>query len=88
MAAMQGFRTTAPFVTPFAAAAAFESARLYRSGDHKGLFGNTAPAPPSRGRRSTKRWRLAALVWVDWFNMRRLLGPIGDIPAAVFEAQY
>ena len=46
------------------------------------------PRPPSRGRRSTRRWRLAALVWVDWFNMRRLLGPIGDIPPAVFEAQY
>ena len=79
MDAMQRFRTTAPFGTPFAAAAAFESARSYRSGDHKGLFGNTAPAPSSRGRRSTRRWRLAALVWVDWFNMRRLLGPIGDI---------
>ena len=29
-----------------------------------------------------------ALAWVDWFNMRRLLGPIGDIPPAEFEAQY
>ena len=28
------------------------------------------------------------LVWVDWFNLRRLLGPIGDIPPAEFEAQY
>ena len=26
--------------------------------------------------------------WVDWFNMRRLLGPIGDVPPAEFEAQY
>ena len=25
---------------------------------------------------------------MDWFNMRRLLGPIGDIPPAEFEAQY
>ena len=25
---------------------------------------------------------------VDWFNMRRLLGPIGDVPPAEFEAQY
>jgi hypothetical protein len=28
------------------------------------------------------------LEWVDWFNTRRLLGPIGDIPPAEFEAQY
>ena len=46
MAAMQRFRTTATFGTPFAAAPAFGSARSYRSCDHKGLFGNTAPAPP------------------------------------------
>ena len=26
--------------------------------------------------------------WVDWFNTRRLLGPLGDIPPAEFEAQY
>ena len=45
MAAMQRFRTTATFGTPFAAAPAFESARSYRSGDHKGLFGNTALEP-------------------------------------------
>ena len=31
---------------------------------------------------------LATLPGVDWFNMRRLLGPIGDIPATEFEAQY
>ena len=24
----------------------------------------------------------ATLEWVDWFNMRRLLGPIGDVPPA------
>ena len=30
----------------------------------------------------------ATLTWVDWFNTRRLLGPIGDIPPAEFEAQY
>ena len=26
--------------------------------------------------------------WVDWFNTRRLLGPLGNIPPAEFEAQY
>ena len=27
----------------------------------------------------------ATLEWVDWFNSRRLLEPIGDIPLAEFE---
>jgi putative transposase len=26
------------------------------------------------------------LEWVDWFNHRRLLEPIGDVPPAEFEA--
>jgi len=30
----------------------------------------------------------ATLVWVDWFNNQRLLGPIGDLPPAEFEALY
>lgn len=30
----------------------------------------------------------ATLEWVDWFNNRRLLEPIGDIPPAEFEANY
>ena len=30
----------------------------------------------------------ATLTWVDWFNTRRLLGPIGDIPPAEYEARY
>jgi len=30
----------------------------------------------------------ASLAWVDWFNHRRLLEPIGDVPPAEFEAQY
>jgi transposase InsO family protein len=38
--------------------------------------------------RSLEAVELATLVWVDWFNMRRLLGPIGDIPPAECEAQY
>ena len=39
-------------------------------------------------------WRLfeavdfAALEWVDWFNHRRLLEPIGHIPPAEAEARY
>lgn len=31
---------------------------------------------------------LATLTWVDWFNHRLLLGPIGYIPPAKAEAKY
>ena len=30
----------------------------------------------------------ATLEWVDWFNNRRLLEPIGNIPPAEAEASY
>ena len=30
----------------------------------------------------------ATLRWVDWFNPRRLLGPIGFVPPAEHEANY
>ena len=30
----------------------------------------------------------ATLEWVDWFNHRRLLEPIGDVPPSEFEAAY
>ena len=30
----------------------------------------------------------ATLEWVDWFNHRRLLEPIGHLPPAEFEAAY
>jgi len=30
----------------------------------------------------------ATLEWVDWFNNRRILEPIGDIPPIEFEQQY
>jgi transposase InsO family protein len=30
----------------------------------------------------------ATLVWVDWFNNRRLLEPLGYVPPAEFEAEY
>ncbi len=36
--------------------------------------------------RSLEAVEFATLVWVNWFNNRRLLGPIGDIPPAEFEA--
>jgi len=31
---------------------------------------------------------LATLVWVDWWNNRRLHGATGGVPPAEFEAQY
>jgi putative transposase len=30
----------------------------------------------------------ATLDWVDWFNHRRLLEPLGDVPPAEYEARY
>jgi len=30
----------------------------------------------------------ATLEWIDWFNNRRLFGPIGNVPPAEFEAMY
>jgi transposase InsO family protein len=30
----------------------------------------------------------ATLEWVDWLNTRRLLEPIGYVPAAEYEARY
>jgi hypothetical protein len=41
-----------------------------------------------------KPWRhleaveFATLTWVDWFNTRRLLEPIGYVPPAEYEARY
>jgi transposase InsO family protein len=43
-------------------------------------------------RRGLWRWfdalEYATLEWVDWFNNRRLLEPIGNIPPAEAEANY
>ena len=30
----------------------------------------------------------ATLEWVDWFNHRRLLAPIGNVPPAEYERMY
>jgi len=38
--------------------------------------------------RSLEAVEFATLAWVDWVNTRRLLGPIGDVPPAEFEAPY
>jgi hypothetical protein len=38
--------------------------------------------------KSIEAAELATLAWVDWFNNRRLLEPIGNIPLAEAEANY
>ncbi len=38
--------------------------------------------------RSFEAVEFATLEWVDWFNNRRLLDPIGNIPPAEAEARY
>ncbi len=38
--------------------------------------------------RSLEAVELATPEWVDWFNHRRLLEPIGNIPPAEAEARY
>lgn len=38
--------------------------------------------------RHAEQVEYATLEWVDWFNNRRLLEPIGNVPPAEFEEQY
>ena len=38
--------------------------------------------------RSVEAVEHATLVWVDWFNNRRLLEPLGYVPPAEFEELY
>ena len=38
--------------------------------------------------RTIETVEVATLTWVDWFNHRRLLGPIGFVPPAEYEARY
>ena len=38
--------------------------------------------------RSLEAVEFATLEWVDWFNNRRLLEPIGNIPPAEAETNY
>ena len=38
--------------------------------------------------RNVEQVEFATLEWVDWFNNRRLLQPIGNIPPAEAEARY
>jgi transposase InsO family protein len=38
--------------------------------------------------RNLEQVEFATLKWVDWFNNRRLFGPIGNMPPTEFEARY
>jgi hypothetical protein len=44
------------------------------------VFLSNQPGPP--------QVEFATLGWVDWFNHRRLMGPIGNIPPAEAEQRY
>jgi transposase InsO family protein len=38
--------------------------------------------------RTLEAVEFAVLAWVDWFNTRRLLEPLGHVPPAEYEARY
>jgi transposase InsO family protein len=52
-----------------------------------GLF-KTEVIRPRGPWRSLEAVEFATLAWVDWFNTRRLLEPIGYMPPAEYEARY
>jgi transposase InsO family protein len=52
-----------------------------------GLF-KTEVIWPNGPWKNLEEVEFATLEWVDWFNHRRLLEPIGDLPPAEFEAMY
>jgi putative transposase len=52
-----------------------------------GLY-KTEVIHPNGPWRNVDEVEFATLTWVDWFNNRRLLEPIGNVPPAEFEAMY
>ncbi len=48
-------------------------------------MGSTSTTSVGKNRQKVE---LATLDWVDWYNHKRLLGSIGDIPPAEAEAAY
>ncbi len=52
-----------------------------------GLF-KTEVIHPRGPWRNLEHIEFATPEWVDWFNNRRILEPIGDIPPIEFEQQY
>jgi transposase InsO family protein len=49
---------------------------------------STRPKSSGAADRSIEAVEYATLEWVDWFNHRRLLEPIGYIPPLELEAGY
>jgi transposase InsO family protein len=62
--------------------------------EDRGRQRQTSRLAERRGREDKASWRnfeaveFATLEWVDWFNHRRLLEPIGNIPPAEAEERY
>jgi len=52
-----------------------------------GLF-KTEVIRPKGPWRHLEAVEFATLEWVDWFNHRRLLEPLGYVPPAEYEARY
>ena len=61
---------------------------------HRGRQWRHVPRETLRQEKVPGPWRnletveLATLRWVDWFNNRRLLEPIGNIPPVEHEQEY
>jgi putative transposase len=43
---------------------------------------------PNGQRSRSERVEFATLTWIDWFNNRRLLEPLGHVPPVEYEAAY
>ena len=56
-----------------------------RSSSGRETLDMRGPATATRGALAVE---FATLQWVDWFNTRRLLEPIGYVPPAEYEARY
>jgi hypothetical protein len=61
-----------------------EAGAHHRSGSHDPLAAETAACAVT----TLEAVEFATLGWVDWFNTRRLLEPLGYLPPAEQEARY
>jgi hypothetical protein len=56
--------------------------------DRASIWRRCASGRRSGPRRNIDDVEYATLVWVDWFNNRRLLEPSGYVPPAEYEPKY
>ena len=61
---------------------------LRQKGSCRWLMGGLDPVKKRGPWRSFDAVEYATLEWVDWFNNRRLLEPIGNIPPAETETNF